>query len=138
MTINIDADYTRVLEDIEVNGGVIVHGGYAEAKQALENFRDFVFSPSSPVLSTTNFTEVHNFEVYPNPAIKGVSTFLISTDKNETYQVLVTDVLGRQVQQFDSVKGNLEVEVKIENAGLYLVCLQKDGQTLVTRKLLVD
>jgi len=47
IVVNLDADYTRALEDIAVNAGVIVHGDDAEAKQSLENFRDYVFSPSS-------------------------------------------------------------------------------------------
>lgn len=138
MTIDIDADYTRCLEDIQVNSGIIVHGGYGEAKKALENFRDYVFSPSAVTSSTVDFTEVNSFEVYPNPAVEGTATFLVSSSKNGTYQVLVSDILGKKVQQFDTVKGNEEVTLNLNNSGLYVISLLKNGETIITQKLVVD
>jgi hypothetical protein len=76
ITITLDADYERALENIDVDGGVIVHGSTAEAKTALENFRDHVFSASG-VTSTVDFSEVNDFQIFPNPTANGQANFLV-------------------------------------------------------------
>ena len=133
--INLDADYTRALEDINVNSGVIVHGGYGEAKQCLENFRDFVFSPASETTSTIDFSEVSKFEVFPNPA-NGTATLALETNQDLTYQVAVTDILGKQVMFFDDVSSNSTIDLELNGAGFYFINLIKEGHPVITKKLI--
>lgn len=133
--INLDADYTRALEDISVNSGVIVHGGYGAAKQCLENFRDFVFSPASPTSSAIDFSEVSKFEVFPNPT-NGNAVLMLETNKDLTYQVSVTDVLGKQVMFFDAVNSNTTIDLTLNEAGFYFINLIKEGQPVITKKLI--
>lgn len=135
--IDLDADYTRALEDITVNSGVIVHGGYGAAKQCLENFRDFVFSPAAGTTSTIDFSEVSKFDVFPNPA-KEQATIVLETSQDLTYQVLVTDILGKQIMFFDSVNSNSRLDLELEQAGLYFINLIKEGQAVIVQKLLVQ
>lgn len=133
--INLDADYTRALENIQVNTGVIVHGDDAEAKQCLENFRDYVFSPASGTTSTIDFSEVSNFEVFPNPA-NGNATLTLEASQDLNYQVSVTDILGKQVLFFNEVKSNATIDFNIDHAGVYFINLIKAGQPVITRKLI--
>lgn len=133
--INLDADYTRALEDITVNSGVIVHGGYDEAQQCLENFRDFVFSPASETALSIDFSEVSKFEVFPNPT-NGYARLRLETNQGLTYQVAVTDILGKQVAFFDGVGGNSTLELEFNKAGFYFINLIKEGQPIITKKLI--
>lgn len=135
LTIDLDGDYTRVLEDISVNAGVIVHGDYGEARKALQNFRDYVFSPSQTASATVDFREVTGFSVYPNPTADGSATVSVSATQDLTYSVSVTDILGRQVQFFDNIKSNTAITVEAAQPGLYMVNLIKNGQAVITQKL---
>lgn len=136
ITLDIDADYTRILEGISVNSGVIVHGETGAAKTALENMRDYVFTPSSTASSTIDISEINAFSVFPNPS-NGVTKLTISTSTDLTYQVAVTDIVGRQVAFFNSVRSNSTLELNLDNVGLYFVSLIKEGQPVITEKLIV-
>lgn len=133
--INLDGDYTRVLEDISVNSGVIVHGEYGAAKKALENFRDYVFSPSGVASSTIDFSEVTDFSVFPNPTANGTATVSVSATEDLSYMVSVTDILGRQVQHFENVRSNNATLIEVAQPGLYIVNLIKNGEAVITQKL---
>ena len=133
--INIDADYTRALEDINVTAGIIVHGDYGEAKQCLENFRDFVFSAASETIATIDFSEVSKFKVFPNPANSN-ATIALEATKDLTYKVSVTDILGKQVMLFDAVNSNSTIDLELNDAGFYFINLIKEGQAIITRKLI--
>ena len=135
VVINVDADYTRALEDIEVNGGIFVHGGFAEAKQILENFRDYVFTPGEVVTGTTDLRPIANFDVYPNPS-DGRCTILLDADEFSGYEVSVSDLLGRQVQSVRHTGGHLDMVLRHE--GMYIVQLMKEGHPLMARTLIVQ
>jgi hypothetical protein len=137
ISIVLDADYERALENIDVDGGVIVHGSNAEAKTAIENFRDHVFSASG-VTSTVDFSEVNSFDIFPNPSTNGQANFLVKSTENLTYEVTVTDILGRNIQRFPAVQSNTTVAMNLENTGLYIVSLIKEGEAVITKKLMVN
>ncbi len=135
VVINLDGDYTRALENIAVNSGVYVHGDFGDAKKALENFRDFVFSPSQTSTSIVDFSEVTGFDVYPNPTANGTATVSISSTQNLTYTVSIVDILGRQVQHFENVGSDNDIYIEVTQPGIYMVNLIKNGQTVITQKL---
>ncbi len=138
VTINLDADYARVLENITVNSGVIVHGDYDEAKLALENFRDYVFEASPTVLSATEAGVNTHFDLYPNPAANGTTTVQLSTDDNlADGQITISDLLGRQVQQLTVVDGSTSIELSLDHPGLYLVSLLSNGKVVASERLIV-
>jgi len=132
--INIDADYTRGLEDMDVNSGVVVHGDYGQAKRCLENFRDHVFS-ASPLTSNTEVYGIRNFEAFPNPA-NGFATLVLEATNNLIFQVAVTDVLGKQVLFYDQVNTNSTIDLRLENPGIYFINLIQEGNLVVTKKLI--
>lgn len=137
MTISLDADYTRILENINVNVGVIEHGDRGAAKTALENFRDYVFSAAG-TSSADDLTKIQAFEVFPNPTSTGQVTVDFSSLENADYQIAVTDMLGRQIEVLNISNGKSNVELNLQNAGMYLVTLLKEGNALTTKRLMVN
>ena len=136
--INLDADYARGLEDIAVNTGVIVHGENLEARQCLENFRDFVFTESGSTSSTVDFSEVSDFGLFPNPVFEGISTIRLELkDSGNTYDVSISTVEGRQTKYHSKVANGQVVDFSDHAPGIYLVNLMKKGHVIQTQKLFV-
>lgn len=135
--INIDvvADYTRALENINVNAGKVIHGFAGDAKVMLENFSQYVFSDLAT--SVVGFSEVNSFDVFPNPTT-GKAIIKLETTKDLTYQVIITDILGREIELINEVKSNQRFEVNLDQSGLYFVQLMKGNQRVMTKKLLVQ
>lgn len=138
LTINLDADYTKALEDIAVNAGVIVHGENFQAKQCLENFRDYVFSPASITSSSIDFREVTKFNLFPNPIENGFTTLILELkDSNYKYDLSITSLDGKQLDYLYNVIDNQTVEFTNQLPGMYFINLIKEGQTIITKKVFV-
>lgn len=135
VVININADYTQALKDISVNNGVTIHGTGGRAQQLLMNLSQYVFSAIST--SVLDFSEVNNFEVFPNPTTR-TTTISLEATKNLTYQLLITDLLGRKISSINEIKSNQNVDIQLEQSGLYFIHLVKNGQTVISKKLLVQ
>lgn len=136
VVIDLDADYTRALENITVNNGLIVHGDYAEAQKCLENFRDYVFSQSSETTSSFDLSEVNQFDIYPNPAPNGLFNIEFDAPSNLEYEIIITDILGKQIAHIDAVKGNSTYVFQLKDAGLFFINLIKEGQPVISKKLI--
>lgn len=138
LSINLDADYTKSLENISVNAGVIVHGDNLEAKQCLENFRDFVFSPASVTSSTIEFTEVPEFNMFPNPVENGISTIKLDLEESgNEFDLSITSTNGKHLQSLLSIVNGQTIDFSNQVSGMYFVNLIKDGQTIITKKIFV-
>jgi len=139
LSIDLDADYTRAMENISVNSGVIVHGANLEAKQCLENFRDHVFSQAGTTSSTIDFSEVNNFDVFPNPIVGGSSRITLDIDRTTgfKYDVAINSMEGRQLQYQSEVRDGQEIEFSDYVSGMYIVNLIIEGQTIITKKVFV-
>lgn len=133
--IDIYADYTRALDNISVNGGAFEHGFNGDALQLLSNLSKSVFQQFST--STVDFSEVNSFNVFPNPTT-GQTTISLEATEDLTYQVLITDVLGKTIEQINDVKSNQPIQTQIEQSGMYFIQLVKNGQTVISKKLLVQ
>ena len=51
---------------------------------------------------------------------------------------MVTNILGQTVQVHQSINSNTDLHLKLENPGLYLVRILKEGQLVTTKKLMVN
>ncbi|WP_367393003.1 MbnP family protein [Lewinella sp. LCG006] len=138
LTIDLDADYIRAMENINLNSGPITHGGYGEAKVALRNFQDYVFSPSSLINSNEEALAINAFKVYPNPGTTKAAHVFIATDTDEVYQLQVTNAQGQLVRQMTQVRSNNEIDLGLETAGLYFISLQQNGKVVMTEKLVIQ
>jgi len=138
VTIDLDADYTKALEDISVSSGVIVHGDNLQARQCLENFRDFVFSPSSITSSIIDFSEINEFNVFPNPVVNGVSTLKLDLkESGYEYNLSINSLDGKQLDYLLNVTDNQTLDFTNRLSGMYFINLVKEGQTIITKKVFV-
>ena len=137
--IDLDADYTRALEDIALTSGVIVHGDNLQAQQSLENFRDFVFSASPLTSSTIDFSEVGHFSSFPNPIQNGITTLVLELkEKGFDYDLCITSMNGKELQYLKSVQDGQKISLVNYSSGVYFMNLIKGGQAIITNKLIVN
>lgn len=82
-------------------------------------------------LSAPSFNAIDGLKIYPNPVTNGV--FYINTTANSTKDVIVYDVLGKQV-----IKTSTSNAVNVSNltSGVYIVKITEEGNT-ATRKLVI-
>ena len=137
ISIELDADYTRALENIVVNSGVIVHGDNFEAKQCLENFRDFVFSQSSISSSTKEFSAISSFSVSPNPVSNGVVVINLETRDNATnFDLRISSIAGKQLEVIKDIRDGTPLNLVNYAPGVYLIGIVSKGQILSTQKII--
>ena len=138
INIELDADYTKALEDISISSGLIMHGESLQAKQCLENFRDFVFSPSSVRSSTNDFSEVNSFNLIPNLVSNGSTRISLDIVHHSfNYDVSITSVDGQQLQYLNSIVNDQIIDLYDYTSGIYLVNLLKEGQLVETKRIFV-
>lgn len=129
--LHITANYEKIVEDIDVSGGLISHGPLSYAKQAMENFRDLVFSNS---INSQNEIELvkSSLLIYPNPSNNGVFTI---SSKNGDYpsQIQVQDLQGRTIQTFSNLHSATSIQIEIP--GTYFVKQMYDGQKIAVTKI---
>ncbi len=85
----------------------------------------------SPLSTTQN--QIASLSINPNPVSKGV--FYVNTTANEIKNVIIVDLLGKQVLN-TTTSGN-EINVSNLNAGVYIVKVTEEGKT-ATRKLVIQ
>lgn len=76
---------------------------------------------------------ISGLKVYPNPVTKG--NLFITSDSNESKQVVIFDVLGKQVVK--TTVTNQPISVSALNSGVYIVKITEEGKT-ATRKLVIQ
>ena len=131
--VDLEADFTKALKAISINGGLIVHGEGAQAKTCLDNCRVDVFSPS---LSTSTHSElIQNTKVYPNPSSGEVNIDFSDLSGNQPNEILILDASGRLIQRLSTV-GDKQ-QIYIQDPGSYLIQMILDGQIISNQKLLV-
>lgn len=135
--IHLDADYTKILENIEVNSGLVIHDDFGQATTALENFRDFVFSPSLTSTSTKDISTLKKFNIYPNPSVNGKTIVELSTSAFTNHQLIISDLTGKVIQSFKLASGEQTLQLDLKHAGMYLLQVSKENQLLSTKKLVV-
>jgi len=135
--LNLVADYAGILYDMDLNGGLIVHGSHAEAAQSLENMRDHVFTLGEIITNTSSLANIQSFDVFPNPSTDGQSFIHLDTDLAKAYQIRVVDGLGRTIQSFSTLQQSSIFPIELQQAGIYYVQLQENGQIITSKKLMI-
>jgi len=132
LVIALDADYVRGVDNIDVSSGVIAHGVDQEDLEALQNFRDYVFSSSSQNLTASIETlETEEWVIFPNPSLSGNVT--IDYNQLSVDAIRVSNVMGQEVALIDALNGSVEVE--LPESGVYFVSLLKYGKPLSTKRI---
>ena len=130
--IELDADYAKLLSQIDVSSGLILHGNLNEIQTLAQNIKNKVFTVAE-LTSTEDSEVVRSFNVYPNPSTNGVLYFDIESSIGETV-LNVNDAYGRTIETLSSQAKS----VTINDSGLYFITLMDtNGNILATRKILV-
>lgn len=136
ITIFLKGDYAKGLTDIVTTGvtSLIHHGDNLEDRTMLENFRDHVFSEAWPS-QTLNLDLEKNLELYPNPSKGNFQLIIPSSYKNG--EIVIQDLTGKLVSKI-SLDNTMAQSIDIQQKGMYLISVSKDGKRLKTEKLLVE
>ncbi|NNE26897.1 MAG: T9SS type A sorting domain-containing protein [Saprospiraceae bacterium] len=132
--IDLEADFTKALKSISINGGLIVHGEGAQAKTCLDNCRVDVFSPS--LNTSTDFEEIQNIKVYPNPSSGVLNVDYRDVLGEKPDEIMITDVMGRNIQRVQT--SGSKQEVLIQNPGSYLITILSNGQIIKCEMVLIE
>ncbi len=134
-------NYSNALAGINVSSGVISHGEVGEAVELLENFRDLVFTTTSPIDTTAEEEEEPNgiselasgfdFQLYPNPSVDGNT--MLNTSSSSTLNITVFDLTGKQVYNAQLDGGNQALNISSLESGVYFVRVND----LVTNEMMV-
>ncbi len=136
LTIELDADYARVLENIDVSTGTISHGTSQITREALTNFRDYVFTAAGTTTSLDGALSESaiNLSVYPNPSQQS-STVTAQGDFPVNSVIRVFDLNGRVVLE-KAITGQ-STTLELNTAGFYLVSVYQDLNLLSSKKLII-
>lgn len=130
--VEINAEYTNLLSQIDVSSGLILHGNLGHIKTLANNLKGKVFT-SAEVTSVEDNEVVQSFNVYPNPSTNGLFSLDLETS-NGSNTLLINDAFGRTIENTSISKKNLT----INKSGLYFVSLLgNNGEILATRKVIV-
>ncbi len=134
LVMDLNADYTRGVENIDLNSGTISHGSTGEAKQTLENWRDFVFGNYAVGIETNSPTAA--WSVYPNPST-GLVT--LKVEANATAAIVqVSNVLGEIVQTINLADA-LTQEVELNQTGIFMfTILDQSGIAIETKRVVIN
>jgi len=135
--IELDADYTKVIEDVDVSGGVISHGETGAAKTALENMKNHVFSQAGTTSAITNYGALQKLEIFPNPTTTGQIQINIEAANAAQTELHLFSIDGSLISATTAI-GNTTTEINIANKGLYILRVLQNGKTVGYQKISVQ
>ena len=136
LIVYLQADYNKLLENIDVSGGIASHGNLGPAATIMENIGTLVFSALSP-------TAVHDagfegaFSIAPNPATSGFGQAFFELPSGNEYELTVCDLTGRVLSYQPLMEGRASVQLQAPGAGMYLVQLWQNKKPVHTEKWVV-
>jgi len=131
--VEIDAEYTNLLSEIDVSNGLILHGNLNEIQTLANNLKSKVFT-SAEVTSVEDNDLVKSFKVYPNPVVDGWLNIEVDAAGSNNV-VRVIDSMGKIISNTSTESQ----KIQITNSGIYLVSvLNQQGKTLSTKKVIVQ
>jgi hypothetical protein len=91
------------------------------------------FASVTPINLSVKQNDIAGLSIFPNPVTNG--TLNINSDANAERNVVLFDVLGKQVLKVTT--SNASINVAKLNAGVYIVKITEEGKT-ATRKLVIQ
>jgi hypothetical protein len=135
--INLNADYTQALKGINISTGPIDHGVNATDLTALQNFRDFVFSPGTGIpTSIGNLEDKLEVRIYPNPTSDKLYIDFDNTTNNAD-MVVITDITGKIIFE-NSLMNSNEVNVSAYSKGIYVLKFYNKNAIVANRKIVIQ
>ncbi len=138
LDIILDADYSKALQDIAMNSGLIVHSDNLQARQLLENFRDHVFSNSTLTNTIDQINDQIELEIFPNPTHDFI-TVKIDTEKIQLEQPILRIVASNGTILHET-KYNSEfktIDFTSVSSGNYILQLISNRDIISSRPVIV-
>lgn len=136
-TIHLVADYSQVLNTINVSAGLIVHGSTGKAVTLMNNMKNVVFAAETSATLDPAFEGA--FSVSPNPAPAGRAVATMMLPAGFDYRITLTDLAGRTVLEKIMAENSQSLTFEMAlNAGVYLVHLWQDEHPVVVEKLVIS
>ena len=134
--LDVAADYTRAVENISLNSGVVVHGFGGAAQTMLQNFSQYVFSDLTT--STSSINDLKSFSIFPNPTMDGFFNIKLESDRDDNYDIVISDVLGKEIALLTNIKSTSITTLNVNKNGIYFIQLIQNGQLVSTKKLIAQ
>ncbi len=136
--IHIIADYGQTMTNINISGGLVVHGTTGAAVTMLNNFKNIIFKAET-VSEIIDPLFKGSFSVSPNPVRNAAPQVNISLPTGDGYVLTVTDITGKIVARQSIAAGENQSHLleKMPAAGMFFVHLWQNGNPLAVEKLVV-
>lgn len=136
--IELNADYLKALNGINVALGILEHGETINNTILLKNFRDHVFTSveGNPSVGIDK-KDKNNFvlSIFPNPLVEGNSVVFTTSEFLENSQLLITDISGKKILR--KLLTNQETRINNLSSGTYVVSIFQGGKYITSRKMIV-
>jgi hypothetical protein len=136
--IHIIADYQQAMKNINISGGLVVHGTSGAAVTLLNNFKNLVFkAETSSSIIAPSFTGA--FSVAPNPVRDAAPQVSFSLPPGDDYTLTLTDLTGKVIVRKTLFAGENQYFIleKLPITGLYFVHLWQNERPVAVEKLIV-
>jgi hypothetical protein len=136
--INVNADYTQALRDIDVTANILDHGANASDLKVLQNFRDHVFTEGSGIPTVSIRSQKVDFPVsiYPVPS-SGKVNLSFDAEKLNLNTLSIFDCTGKMISTYSLLNSN-NLEFSIENKGLYILQFTSVDGLISNKKILIQ
>ena len=138
ISVDINADYTRALEDLDASTGMIYHGTAKFAKDLISNFKDMVFSSATVPASNLGAGKEVPMVIYPNPSLDGIVHLRTHFLPTESLKLMIIDQKGQNVLELDLNIFSADINLNGRPAGPYFISIYKDGKLSGTKKIMLN
>ncbi len=126
--ILLDVDQIRIVSNDGTDPTQAIHKGQGAGVVYQSDYDNIT---AVDVLSVSEVQSEPTFEISPNPAKNNLNIKLANTMTNAN--VSIYDILGKKVYSKSLSRVNTSIDVSKWNAGVYLVRISTDSQTLTKR-----
>ncbi len=135
--INLNADYAKALQDVNVSVGPIDHGTNQQDLKMLQNFRDLVFTPGSAIPNSFGEEQPQqsNLTVYPNPSN---GKFFLNDERSIATEAILMDLQGKRIRHFglNQLRSSRALECTIP--GQYFLSVQRFGIPVQSLRIVIQ
>ena len=117
----------------------VLPGTYLVTVDDANGCQSFLYVSVESLTSTSQAFNTLQFSFYPNPN-NGVFQIELNASQASEFQIKITNAVGQTMYSQEVYAEELSQKTKLDDAapGLYFVHLLVDGQTLLTRKMIVQ
>ncbi|MDB4088697.1 T9SS type A sorting domain-containing protein [Flavobacteriales bacterium] len=136
--IELNADYLKGLNGINVASGLLEHGETVNTSLLIDNFKNLVFTSieGNPTVGVDiKNRSTFRLSIYPNPVIEGSSVIFTTSEVLENSQIIITDIQGKQI--YKNILTSEKTEVENISAGTYVVSVYQGVKYITSSKLIV-